>query len=110
MSGKCLNDDVNAVKIGTEDGPFETGNTKHEWNLEELRKGHRVLAEYEYEKKPVDRGYAGRILHVDLSSNIIREIPLTEDIKRCFNGRGSMAALGISGHVVGLLKENILMF
>lgn len=86
MSSKCLNDDVNAVKIGTEDGPFETGNTKHEWDLAGIRKEHRILAEYVYEKRPVDRGYAGRILHVDLSSNEIREIQLTEDVKRKYTG------------------------
>jgi len=86
LSGKCFNDDTNARTIGKGNGPFETGNTKHEWDIPKLREAHKVLAEHRYEKRPIDRGYAGRILYVNLTTREIREVPVTEDIKRKFTG------------------------
>ncbi len=83
---ECFNEDKNARLIGRSDGPFETNNTKHTWDLEKLRSGHRVLMEYEYEMRPIDRGYAGRFLRVDLSSGSVEEVPLTDDIKKKFTG------------------------
>ena len=86
MSGECINDGKFAKKIGSGNGPFETGNTKHEIDKDKLRSGHRILEEYIYEKKPVDKGYAGRFLYVNLSSNKIEEIELKEDTKKKFTG------------------------
>ncbi|MGA1872354.1 MAG: aldehyde ferredoxin oxidoreductase family protein [Thermoplasmatota archaeon] len=86
MSGKCFNPDTNAKMIGKGNGPFETGNTPHEWDLDKLRASHKVLVSHEYERRPVERGYAGRILLVDLSKKEIREVPVTEDMKRKFTG------------------------
>jgi aldehyde:ferredoxin oxidoreductase len=73
------------ITLKTGEG-FETGNTKHEWDLAKLRKGHKTLAEYKYEKRPVVRGYAGRTLYVNLSTNEIKEKTVDEDMKRMFTG------------------------
>lgn len=86
MSGDCFNPDTNAKLIGKGNGPFDTGNTTHQWDIEKLKASHKVLAEYKYEKRPIDKGYAGRILYINLSTKEIREIPLTDDIKQKFTG------------------------
>jgi aldehyde:ferredoxin oxidoreductase len=58
--------------------------------LEELKAGHRVLAELRYEPPgPVEKGYAGQTLHVDVSNNTITLKPVDEKMKRTFvGGRG----------------------
>ena len=57
--------------------------------LEELRAGHRVLAELRYEPSQVEKGYAGQTLHVDVSKNTITLKPVDEKMKRTFiGGRG----------------------
>ena len=68
------------------EGGFETGNTRHEWDYAKLRAAHRLLAEYKYEKRPVVRGYTGRTLHVNLTTNQIKEKPVTEEMKKQFTG------------------------
>ncbi len=55
--------------------------TKKDW-----RATHRLLAEYEYELKPVERGYANRTLHIDLALNTIQEKPVTQEMKDTFTG------------------------
>ncbi len=86
MSGKCLNHASTARTIGRGNGPFVTNNTEIEVDVEGLRSGHKVLAEYKYDKKPIERGYAGRLLHVNLTDLEFREIPLEEDVKEKFTG------------------------
>jgi len=53
---------------------------------EKLLEAHRTLAQYEYELRPVVRGYANRTLYVDLSSNTIQEKPVTQEMKDKFTG------------------------
>jgi len=67
-------------------GGFETGDDRHDWDLEALRAGHKVLAEHRYDKSEVVRGYSGRTLHIDLSTNEITERPVSEDMKQKFTG------------------------
>ncbi|MEM3444817.1 MAG: aldehyde ferredoxin oxidoreductase C-terminal domain-containing protein [Thermoplasmata archaeon] len=44
---------------------------------------------YSYAKKPVEKGYAGRTLHIDLSNLRIEEKPVSEEMKTKFiGGRG----------------------
>jgi aldehyde:ferredoxin oxidoreductase len=54
--------------------------------LEEIRQSHTVLAELDYELRPVDRGYANRTLHLDLSTNTIISKPVTQQMKDIFTG------------------------
>ena len=75
-----------AKLIGDRATGFQTGNTEHKWDLNALRDSHKILAEYVYEKKPIVKGYAGRTLYVDLTTKEIREIPVTEDMKKKFTG------------------------
>lgn len=53
---------------------------------EVVREAHRVLAEYKYEVKPVERGYANRTLYVNLSDNRIESKPVDEMMKKTFTG------------------------
>jgi aldehyde:ferredoxin oxidoreductase len=78
---------------------FETGNTKHKWDLEKMKSGHVVLSEYRFEKRPVTRGYAGRTLHVNLTTNRISEKPVSDEMKSQFTGG--------KGFDLKLLKEAI---
>jgi aldehyde:ferredoxin oxidoreductase len=55
----------------------------------EMKKAHQVLAEYTYDLEPVDKGYAGKTLYVNLADNTIESRPVTEQMKDIFiGGRG----------------------
>ncbi|MBL6965441.1 MAG: aldehyde:ferredoxin oxidoreductase [Anaerolineales bacterium] len=54
--------------------------------LETLKKAHQNLASYQYEIKPVDKGYANRTLHINLEDYSIREQPVTQQMKDLFTG------------------------
>jgi len=45
-----------------------------------------LLAEFHYELRPVERGYANRTLYINLSDNTIREKPVTQQMKDLFTG------------------------
>jgi len=54
--------------------------------LDELRTAHTTLAEWHYELRPVERGYANRTLYVNLSDNRIAGKPVTQKMKDTFTG------------------------
>jgi len=68
------------------DRGYETGNTTHEWDIAKLKAAHKVLAEYKYEKKPIEKGFAGRVLYIDISKLTFKEEPVTKDMKKTFTG------------------------
>lgn len=45
-----------------------------------------LLGEYTYEKRPVERGYAGRTLYINLENNTFLEKPVTQQMKDLFTG------------------------
>src|SRR5512145_2885400 len=45
-----------------------------------------LLAEFTYELRPVERGYAGRTLFINLDTNTIYEKPVTQQMKNLFTG------------------------
>ncbi|MEW6400313.1 MAG: aldehyde ferredoxin oxidoreductase C-terminal domain-containing protein [Chloroflexota bacterium] len=45
-----------------------------------------LLAEFTYELRPVERGYANRTLYVNLDTNTIYEKPVTQQMKELFTG------------------------
>ena len=45
-----------------------------------------LLGEYSYEKRPVERGYAGRTLYINLENNTFLEKPVTKQMKDLFTG------------------------
>ena len=54
-----------------------------------LAASHELLAEFAYEPVEIQRGYANRSLQVDLSTNQITTLPVTDELKRIFvGGRG----------------------
>ncbi len=53
---------------------------------EEMRQGHKVLTEFEYELRPVERGYANRTLYINLSDNTISTKAVTQEMKDVFTG------------------------
>ncbi len=55
-------------------------------SIEDVRSAHVLLAEKNYEKKPIEKGYANRTLHLDLSTNRIEIKPVTEKMKETFTG------------------------
>ncbi|MBC7323555.1 MAG: aldehyde:ferredoxin oxidoreductase, partial [Acetomicrobium sp.] len=49
----------------------------------------KLLAEWKYEPKKIERGYAGRTLYVNIGDRSFKEKPVTEDMKEKFvGGRG----------------------
>ena len=65
---------------------YKTGNTKHTWDLKKIRQAHKILATSTYKKGEVDKGYANRTLYVNLSTGLIQEKPVTDDMKKKFTG------------------------
>ena len=65
---------------------YKTGNTKHKWDINKIKSAHKIIAEYDYKKGEIKRGYANRTLYVNLSTDIIKEKPVTEDMKKKFTG------------------------
>ncbi|MFW9995066.1 MAG: aldehyde ferredoxin oxidoreductase family protein [Candidatus Odinarchaeota archaeon] len=45
-----------------------------------------VITELKYELKPVEKGYAGRTLYINLSTNEIKIKPVSDEMKEKFNG------------------------
>src|SRR5574339_1218759 len=45
-----------------------------------------LLAEFSYELRPVERGYANRTLYINLDTNTIHEKPVTQQMKDIFTG------------------------
>ena len=54
--------------------------------LKDMRAAHRILASLDYPAGRVERGYANRTLHVDLSRNAIEIKPVTPYMKDFFTG------------------------
>ncbi len=56
------------------------------FSIQEYQKAHKTLCEYKYTLKPVQRGYAGRTLYVNLDKNQIIEKPVTDEMVNTFTG------------------------
>lgn len=55
-------------------------------SVDELKKAHTLLAELDYDLRPVERGYANRTLYVNLSDNTVKTKPVTQQMKDLFTG------------------------
>lgn len=54
-----------------------------------MEKDYRVIAEWKYEPAPVERGYTGKTLYVNIGDGTIEARPVTDDMKEKFvGGRG----------------------
>jgi len=56
------------------------------YDIEKLRSGHKLLKEFKYEIKPIEKGYANRTLYLNISTNEIKEKPVSEEMKEKFTG------------------------
>lgn len=56
------------------------------YDIEKLKSKHKIIKEYDFELKQIERGYANRSLYINLSSNEIKEKPVTEEMKEKFIG------------------------
>jgi len=65
---------------------YRTGNTQHTWDLKKLRKNHKILHKYTYQKNEVKRGYTNKTLQINLSTNSVQEKPVTKEMKELFTG------------------------
>lgn len=54
--------------------------------VDRARASRQVLSEYSYEPAAAERGYTGKSLHIDLSTGIIDEKKVTEQMKELFTG------------------------
>ncbi len=54
--------------------------------VNEYLASHQLVTKYPYEKRPIDRGYANRTLHINLSTDTINEQPVTQQMKDLFTG------------------------
>lgn len=54
--------------------------------IEEIKAAHRVLAEFAYELRPVERGYANRTLYINLTDNTVASKPVSQQMEDVFTG------------------------
>jgi aldehyde:ferredoxin oxidoreductase len=74
--------------------------------IEKVKAAHKMLSQYRYQLKPVERGYANRTLYIDLSENRIREKPVTQEMKDVFTGGRGFALWLLWNAVDGDTKWN----
>ena len=55
-------------------------------DLKAMKAAHRVLASFEFPNVELERGYANRTLHVDVSANRVETRPVTQYMKDTFTG------------------------
>jgi aldehyde:ferredoxin oxidoreductase len=65
---------------------YDTGNTKHHWDIKKLRAKHRLITSQHYKKESVQHGYANRTLYINLSTNEIKQKKVTDQMKKLFTG------------------------
>ncbi len=51
-----------------------------------MKAAHQVLAEFQFEPRKIERGYAGRALRVDLNTNRFSLLPVSEEMKEMWTG------------------------
>ena len=65
---------------------YNTGNTHHTWNIKKLKSHHKTLKESTYKKGIIEKGYTNRTLFINLSTQEIKEKPVTTEMKELFTG------------------------
>lgn len=55
-------------------------------NIQELREKHRMLREWDYDWKPLDKGYTDKVLHIDVGSAKVSEKNVPTEVKEKFIG------------------------
>ena len=65
---------------------YETGNTKHKWDLKKIKLAHHKVTEYSYKKGDIQKGFANRTLYINLTTGEIKEKKVTDEMKKLFTG------------------------
>jgi len=65
---------------------YDAGNTPHTWDFKKIQAQHKTLAEYDYKKGTVTKGYANRTLYINLTTKEIKEKKVTDQMKKTFTG------------------------
>jgi len=68
-------------------------------------RGYKVIAEMKYRPSPVERGYTGKTLYVNIGDGTIEERPVTDDMKGKFVG-GRGFGLWLLWHAVDRRRSN----
>ncbi|MHB1393554.1 MAG: aldehyde ferredoxin oxidoreductase family protein [Clostridia bacterium] len=55
-------------------------------NIENLKSAHKLLCEYKYQLREIERGYTNRTLYINLSDKAVKEKPVTQLMKDKFIG------------------------
>ncbi len=55
-------------------------------SIQELKAAHKLLTEFKYDLKPLYRGYADRILYVNVGSNEVKMKDVSPEMKDKFTG------------------------
>jgi aldehyde:ferredoxin oxidoreductase len=55
-------------------------------DIQKMKAAHKLLKEWKYELRPIDKGYNDRTLYVNVGSNEIKEKPVTQKMKEKFIG------------------------
>ncbi len=56
------------------------------FDIDKLKAKHKMLKEFSFEKKEVEKGYAGKTLYINIGNNEIKEKTVTEEMKKIFTG------------------------
>lgn len=56
------------------------------YDAEKIKAAHKLLAEFDYDIKPLDRGYTNQTLHINVGENTISTKPVSADMKKTFTG------------------------
>jgi len=56
------------------------------YNAEKIKEAHKLIKEFKYELKPLEKGYANQTLHIHVGDNQITSKPVSEEMKDTFTG------------------------
>ena len=65
---------------------FVQGVDTPKYDIEEIKKARKVIAEYTYEPSEIVKGYNGRTLYINVGTNEFKEKPVTQGMKDNFIG------------------------
>ncbi|MCG8411543.1 MAG: hypothetical protein MI739_09695 [Bacteroidales bacterium] len=55
-------------------------------DIQKMKEAHKLLNEWKYELRPIDKGYNDRTLYINVGSNEIKEKPVSQEMKDKFIG------------------------
>ena len=59
-------------------------------NIEEIKKQHKLVADWKYDVTPIDKGYTDKTLYINVSDNTIKSKDVPAEMKEKFIGEKDM--------------------